>query len=142
MQQIADWLEKLGMSEYAQRFTTLDESAGQLVAVATEQDADVLQVLIGKMGKDRDVDAVLRKCADVLGQAEPCEPIGNFLHRRPHPTEFGLVDPLDGRFERRRSPRDCEAWLRRRRKRRLGSAGASPKPLHHRHARRTTIGQE
>jgi hypothetical protein len=27
------------------------------------------------MGKDRDVDAVLRKCACVLGQAELCEPI-------------------------------------------------------------------
>jgi hypothetical protein len=52
-----------------------------------------LEVLIGKMGKDRDVDAVLRKCAGVLGQAEPCEPIGNFLHRRPRPAEFGLVDP-------------------------------------------------
>jgi hypothetical protein len=47
-----------------------------------EQDADVLEVLIGKVGKDRDVDAVLRKCAGVLGQAEPCEPIGYFLHRR------------------------------------------------------------
>jgi predicted site-specific integrase-resolvase len=63
-----------------------------------EQDADVLEVLIGKMRKDRDVDAVVRKCAGVLGQAEPCEPIGNFLHRRPRPAEFGLVDPLDGRF--------------------------------------------
>src|SRR4029077_13139117 len=63
-----------------------------------EQDANVLEVLIGKMGKDRDVDAVLRKCACVLGQAEPCEPIGYFLHRRPRPIEFGLVDPLDERF--------------------------------------------
>jgi hypothetical protein len=53
-----------------------------------EQDADVLEVLIGKMGKDRDVDAVLRKCAGVLGQAEPCEPIGYFLHRRPRPAEW------------------------------------------------------
>jgi hypothetical protein len=50
------------------------------------------------MGKDRDVDAVLCKCAGVLGQAEPCEPIGYFLHRRPRPADFGLVDPLDGRF--------------------------------------------
>jgi hypothetical protein len=63
-----------------------------------EQDADVLEVLIGNMGKDRDVDAVFRKCARVLGQAEHCEPIGNFLHRRPRPAEFGLVDPLDVRF--------------------------------------------
>jgi hypothetical protein len=53
-----------------------------------EQDADVLEVLIGKVRKDRDVDVVLRKCAGVLGQAEPCEPIGYFLHRRPRPAEF------------------------------------------------------
>jgi hypothetical protein len=59
-----------------------------------EQGADVLEVLAGKVGKDRDVEAVLRKCAGLLGQAEPCEPIGNFLHRRPRPAEFGLVDRL------------------------------------------------
>jgi hypothetical protein len=41
-----------------------------------EQDADVLEVLICKMGKDRNVDAVFRKCVGVLGQAELCEPIG------------------------------------------------------------------
>jgi hypothetical protein len=56
-----------------------------------EQDADVLEVLIGKMGKDRDV--VLRKCAGVLGQAELCEPIGYFLHRRPRPAEFRPSGP-------------------------------------------------
>jgi hypothetical protein len=60
--------------------------------------ADVLEVLIGKMGKDGDVDAVLRKCASVLGQTEPSKPIGYFLHRRPRRAEFGPVDPLDGRF--------------------------------------------
>jgi hypothetical protein len=63
----------------------------QYFPAVPEQDADVLEVLIGKMGKDRDVDAVLRKCAGGLGQAEPREPIGYFLHRRP---DFGLVDPL------------------------------------------------
>jgi hypothetical protein len=63
-------------------------------------DPFVLEVLIAKMGKDRDVDAVLRKCAGVLGQAEPCELIGNFLHRRPRPAEFGLVDPLTDDFTR------------------------------------------
>jgi hypothetical protein len=47
--------------------------------------------MIGKMGKDRDVDAVLRKCAGVFGQAELCEPIGYFLHRR-------FLDPPDGQF--------------------------------------------
>jgi hypothetical protein len=70
----------------------------QYFPAVPEQDADVLEVLIGKMGKNRDVDAVLRKRAGVLGHAELCEPIGYFLHRRPRPAEFGLVDPLDGRF--------------------------------------------
>jgi hypothetical protein len=83
----------------------LDADGGrQYFPAVPEQDADVLEVLIGKVRKDRDVDAVLRKCAgrltgelsDVLGQAEPCEPIGYFLHRRPRPAEFGLVDPTDG----------------------------------------------
>ena len=41
---------------------------------------------------------LLRKCAGEIGQAEPCEPIFYFLHRRPRPAEFGLVDPLDERF--------------------------------------------
>jgi hypothetical protein len=61
-----------------------------------EQNADVLEILIRKMGKDRDVDAVPRKCPGVLGQPELCEPIGYFLHRRPRPAEFRLVDPPEG----------------------------------------------
>jgi hypothetical protein len=35
----------------------------QYFPAVPEQDADVLEVLIGKVGKDRDVDAVLRKRA-------------------------------------------------------------------------------
>jgi hypothetical protein len=34
----------------------------------------------GKMGKDRDVDSVLCKCAGVLGHAELIEPRRNLLH--------------------------------------------------------------
>ena len=45
----------------------------QYFPAVPEQDADALEVLIGKMRKDRDVDAVLRKCPGVLGQAELCE---------------------------------------------------------------------
>jgi hypothetical protein len=52
------------------------------------RDANVLEVLIGMP---------FSACAGVLGEAEPCEPIG-FLHRRPRPAKCGLVDPLDGRF--------------------------------------------
>jgi hypothetical protein len=61
--------------------------------------------LASALGKDRDGDAVLRKCARVLGQAEPCEPIGYFLHRRPRPAEFGLVDPGRAILRRAKSTR-------------------------------------
>jgi hypothetical protein len=59
---------------------------------------DVLEVLIGKMGKDRDVDAVPRKCAGVLGQADfMSQSVISCIaaHAR---LNFGLVDPLDGGF--------------------------------------------
>jgi hypothetical protein len=47
------------------------------------------------VGKDRDVDAVLRKCAGVLGQAEPCEPIGDFL-LSPNPRPVSVTLKPDG----------------------------------------------
>jgi hypothetical protein len=50
MQQIADWLEKLGMSEYAQRFAENDidiEVLGEL----TDTDFDRLNVSIGHRRK-------------------------------------------------------------------------------------------
>ena len=50
MQQIADWLEKLGMSEYAQRFAENDidiEVLGEL----TDTDFDRLGVSIGHRRK-------------------------------------------------------------------------------------------
>ena len=56
------------------------------------------EVLIGNMGKDRDTDTVLRKCAALLGQAERCEPSPLFPDRRPYPASFGLVDLPDGRL--------------------------------------------
>ena len=47
-----------------------------------EQDANVLEVLIGQMGECRDINPVLSKTLGVLGHAELLEPIGNLLHRR------------------------------------------------------------
>ena len=69
----------------------------QYFPVVPEQDANVLEVLIGKMGKDRDVDAVPRKCAGVLGQAEPCEPIvllpvSRSARRLPRPFNASIRD--------------------------------------------------
>jgi hypothetical protein len=38
-QQIADWLEKLGMSEYAQRFVRLNPPHGRVLPVTTRHEA-------------------------------------------------------------------------------------------------------
>ena len=46
MQQIADWLEKLGMSEYAQRFTENGISVAALRHL-TDQDLKDIGVLLG-----------------------------------------------------------------------------------------------
>jgi hypothetical protein len=77
-----------------------------------------------EMGKDRDVDAVLRKCAGVLGQAEPSEPIGYFLHRRPRPPEFRPCGPAGRAILPDRSfgakPIKTAGW------RVTGGAGAGP----------------
>jgi hypothetical protein len=54
-----------------------------------EQDADVLEVLIGQMGNCRDINPVFSKTLGVLGHAEPFEPVCNLLHSRP-PTDLTL----------------------------------------------------
>ena len=46
-----------------------------------EWDADVLEVLIGQIAEDRDIDHVLGKALSVLGQTELFEPITNIQHR-------------------------------------------------------------
>ena len=60
MQQIADWLEKLGMSEYAQRFAEnrIDFSALRELA---DQDLKELGVVLGDRRK------MLRAIADIDG---------------------------------------------------------------------------
>ena len=50
MQQIADWLEKLGMSEYAERFAENDIDVGVLSEL-TDKDFDRLGVSIGHRRK-------------------------------------------------------------------------------------------
>src|SRR6516164_869794 len=49
-------------------------------APITENDAQLLQVLISQIGKDLKIDAVLSKALRVLGHAEFFEPIRNLLH--------------------------------------------------------------
>jgi hypothetical protein len=50
MQQIADWLEKLGMSEYAQRFAENGIDLGVLPDL-TDQDLKELGILLGHRRK-------------------------------------------------------------------------------------------
>ena len=66
MQQIADWLEKLGMSEYAQRFAENGIDFGVLPDL-TDQDLKDIGVLLGHRRK------LLRAIAELVGavQAPP-----------------------------------------------------------------------
>src|SRR6476619_8459874 len=62
MQQIADWLEKLGMSEYAQRFAEnrIDFS---VLPDLTDQDLEKLGVFLGDRRK------MVRAIAEMVGTA-------------------------------------------------------------------------
>ena len=66
MQQIADWLEKLGMSEYAQRFAESDIDTSVLRDL-TDQDLKELGVSLGHRRK------MLRAIAE-LADAAPTSP--------------------------------------------------------------------
>jgi hypothetical protein len=46
-----------------------------------EQDANVLEVLIGEMAERSDTNPVFSKALGVLGHAELFEPVSNLLHR-------------------------------------------------------------
>ena len=64
MQQIADWLEKLGMSEYAQRFAENRVDLSVLPDL-TDQDLQKLGVLLGDRRK------ILRAIADLKTTEKP-----------------------------------------------------------------------
>jgi hypothetical protein len=51
-------------------------------APITENDTQFLQVLIGQVGKNREINAVFSKTLSVLGRAELSEPVRNLLQRR------------------------------------------------------------
>ena len=59
MQQIADWLEKLGMSEYAQRFADNGIDVSVAVPHLTDQDLKDIGVLLGHRAKTPSAIAVL-----------------------------------------------------------------------------------
>jgi hypothetical protein len=49
----------------------------------SEQDANVVEVLIGQMAEYRDIDSVLGETLGVLGHAEDFEPVRDLRHRDP-----------------------------------------------------------
>src|SRR5580704_3407658 len=67
MQQIADWLEKLGMSEYAQRFAESDIDTSVLRDL-TDQDLKDIGVVLGDRRK------ILRAVSELAGAA-PAAPL-------------------------------------------------------------------
>jgi class 3 adenylate cyclase len=78
MQQIADWLEKLGMSEYAQRFAESDIDTSVLRDL-TDQDLKELGVSLGHRRK------MLRAIAELSGFA-PTSPRPALTEPKPQDT--------------------------------------------------------
>ena len=78
MQQIADWLEKLGMSEYAERFTESDIDTSVLRDL-TDQDLKELGVSLGHRRK------MLRAIAELAG-ASLTSPQPTLTERKPQDT--------------------------------------------------------
>ena len=98
MQQIADWLEKLGMSEYAERFAESDIDISVLRDL-TDQDLKELGVSLGHRRK------MLRAIAELAGAA-PTSPqpavdrAKDPRHRRAPPSHGDVLGPgrLNGAF--------------------------------------------
>ena len=95
MQQIADWLEKLGMSEYAERFAENDIDISVLRDL-TDQDLKELGVSLGHRRK------MLRAIAELAGAA-PTSPqpasdgAEDPRHRRAPPSHGDVLGPWSAR---------------------------------------------
>jgi hypothetical protein len=87
MQQIVDWLEKLGMSEYAQRFAEnrIDFS---VLRELTDQDLKELGVVLGDRRK------MLRAIADIddIEKGAPAAPATGTAARRRNPDRNATAD--------------------------------------------------
>ena len=66
------------------------DRAQQLAAIAENDATSVLEVLIGQVAKDGEVNAVFRKAQGILGEAELLEPVRNLQHCGLHPARTGL----------------------------------------------------
>ena len=71
---------QLGLRRYRGCIAKLGDRREHLPPV-TEQDADLLQVLIGQVRKYREINPVFSKALRVLRHAELFEPVRNLLHR-------------------------------------------------------------
>ena len=97
MQQIADWLEKLGMSEYAQRFAEnrIDFS---VLRELTDQDLKELGVVLGDRRK------MLRAIADIDGIEKNAPAAPAKATAAPHRTPVAS-EPIPTATHRRSPPR-------------------------------------
>jgi len=102
MQQIADWLEKLGMSEYAERFTESDIDTSVLRDL-TDQDLKELGVSLGHRRK------MLRAIAELPG-AGPTSPQPAFTEPK---TQDVITSEISNRVVGQMSGQ-CECSRRRR----------------------------
>ena len=123
MQQIADWLEKLGMSEYGQRFAEnrIDLS---VLPDLTDQDLEKLGVVLGDRRK------MLRAIAN-LDNAQPAVASA--------PAASGIHEPSEcGKFQREHHLDVCRAELRARHMAAARGlvAGTAPRHPCSRHRRR------
>ncbi len=92
MQQIADWLEKLGMSEYAQRFVdnAIDLS---VLSDLTDQDLEKLGVLLGHRRKMlRAISALNDPGSTLASTPSPLRPIPAHIVSPPIPTVASAVE--------------------------------------------------
>jgi hypothetical protein len=48
-----------------------------------EENAKFLEILIGQMRKNRDVDAILSEALRILGKADILQPLGDMVHHPP-----------------------------------------------------------
>src|SRR6516225_10543065 len=79
MQQIADWLEKLGMSEYAQRFAENDIDI-EVLSELTDTDFDRLGV---SLGHRRKLLKALAAGVSTAASAPPSSPVAPSLTSEP-----------------------------------------------------------
>src|SRR6266849_2540572 len=82
MRQIADWLEKLGLGQYARRFNENGIDLSVLPDL-TDQDLEKLGVLLGHRRK------LLRAIADLkdVEKSTPADAIATVAHAVPHPLD-------------------------------------------------------